>query len=918
MNNTLRAPMRKIRRWIMCLCFMWVTILHAQNRIEYFWNTDPGIGRGNILIGNSETFNAEIPTDTLPIGVNLLGIRALDGQYASPTLLRMVFNALPFGEDNTKLEYFWDEDPGIGRATPYPVALGGETTVLNMSLVTDEIPAGIHTLGLRLGYGSIWTPTVRNLVAVLPQNGKVDRIEYFWDKDPGIGQAIPYAVETDEETALVNMSILTDTLSGGMHLLGLRIGNGVSWSQTYTQLVGIAPNGGAVDAVEYFWDEDPGLGKATRYPLSDTGSEVSVSLSVMTDGLSRGVHMLGIRSHSVGWSTTLYKTVVVGAEGNPVEIVEYFWDEDPGYGNATPLKFQAGEPAIVDEEIPVPEDYGSHVLVIRARSGGIWSSALVQNVCVNASPDFTLAKDTVCCGEEIAIMNLTTGATDETVYEWDMNGDGEPDMVGGEDLTYTYDEAGEYMVTLSVKTVGECEATCAKPIVVLGTTAPSVSLSASSQEGCDGDTICFVAKALDAGFNPEFEWLINGETVAYGKSDTLQTNTLTDGAQVQVRVYSSNPCCQVEVAESAILTISVKPLPEVSMEPYFPVYTTESAFVLDGGFPAGGTYYVDGEEATYFDPQEHEPGVYLISYSYEAPSGCQSMVTQRLEVREPNEHSLLKGDVNKDEKVDTEDIPCAIDLIYGHVSPTWNKATADINEDDDLDVRDVVGIAGIILGDDRVEGTTDTQAAENGLAVNDVSVPIGTSAVDLTFELSDRDVVSGVQFDMLLPDGVDLESKTEGLTVDKKWNATNNVYTFLAYSENLESLGGRFDVRATLPVNLLKGAYDLLPENCIMSGPDMSSLEHQIQGGRLFVGTNSAVENLLDEGMSIQVGQRGLNVLHAENGTLMITDMLGRFILATEIDSDAQFVPLSELVTGVYVAEVRVEEKIVRLKFIWK
>ena len=98
----------------------------------------------------------------------------------------------------------------------------------------------------------------------------------------------------------------------------------------------------------------------------------------------------------------------------------------------------------------------------------------------------------------------------------------------------------------------------------------------------------------------------------------------------------------------------------------------------------------------------------------------------------------------------------------------------------------------------------------------------------------------------------------------------------------------------------------------------MSSLEHQIQGGRLFVGTNSAVENLLDEGISIQVGQRGLNVLHAENGTLMITDMLGRFILATEIDSDAQFVPLSELVTGVYVAEVRVEEKIVRLKFIWK
>ena len=846
MNNTLRAPMRKIRRWIMCLCFMWVTILHAQNRIEYFWNTDPGIGRGNILIGNSETFNAEIPTDTLPIGVNLLGIRALDGQYASPTLLRMVFNALPFGEDNTKLEYFWDEDPGIGSATPYPIALGNATTVLNMSLVTSDIPAGIHTLGLRLGYGNIWTPTVHNLVAVLPQNESVDRIEYFWDEDPGIGQAIPYAVETDTETALVNMSILTDTLSGGMHLLGMRIGNGVSWSQTYTHLVGIAPNGGAIEAVEYFWDEDP------------------------------------------------------------------------GYGKATPLNFQAGEFAIVNEEIPAPEDYGSHVLVIRAKSSGIWGSSLVQNICVNATPDFTLAKDTVCCGEEIAIVNLTTGATDETVYEWDMDGDGEPDMVGGEDLAYAYDEAGEYMVTLSVKTVGECEATCSKPIVVLGTSAPSVSLSASSQEGCDGDTICFVAKALGAGLNPEFEWLVNGEIVAYGESDMLQTNTLTDGSQVQVRVYSSNPCSEVDMAESAILTINVKPLPEVAIEPYFPVYTTESAFVLDGGYPSGGIYYVDGEEATYFDPQERGPGIYLITYCYEAPSGCRNMATQRMEVREANEHSLQKGDVNKDEKVDTLDIRCAIDLIYEHISPTWNKTTADINEDDDIDVRDVVGIAGIILGDDDVESSADTQYSENSLIIEDAFVPIGTSTVDLTFELNNKDVVSGVQFDMLLPEGVDLESCTEGLTVGKKLNATNNVYTFLAYSEDLESLSGQFAVKATLPINLLEGVYDLIPENCIMSGPDMSALNHQIKGGKFCVGINTGIEPAFDEGITIQVGRNGLNVLHAVNGTLAITDMLGRFLLATEIDSDVQFVPLSGLVAGAYVAEVRVGEKIVRLKFIWK
>ena len=125
-------------------------------------------------------------------------------------------------------------------------------------------------------------------------------------------------------------------------------------------------------------------------------------------------------------------------------------------------------------------------------------------------------------------------------------------------------------------------------------------------------------------------------------------------------------------------------------------------------------------------------------------------------------------------------------------------------------------------------------------------------------------------------------------------------------------------MKATLPINLLEGVYDLIPENCIMSGPDMSALNHQIKGGKFCVGINTGIEPAFDEGITIQVGRNGLNVLHAVNGTLAITDMLGRFLLATEIDSDVQFVPLSGLVAGAYVAEVRVGEKIVRLKFIWK
>lgn len=922
MNNALLAPKRKARRWIMCLGLLWMTIPgFAQNRIEYFWNTDPGIGKATALVGQDGIIEGEIPTDHLSIGTNLLGIRVLNGAYASSTWLKMIFNSLPLA-GNARLEYFWDNDPGCGKATFYPSSFDNDETVVDMSLLTDSLSIGMHMLGLRIGYGEVWSATYKHLVAVSPKNGSIDRLEYFWDSDPGCGKAVPHPVATDGEIAIVNLSLLTDTLSGGMHMLGIRSGNGVNWSQTYRQFIAIAPNGGVVDGIEYFWDDDPGLGKATHYPLTNKGSEVTASFSLLTDGLSRGVHVLGIRSYCGGWSPTLRKTVVVGADDNPVEAVEYFWDDDPGYGKATPLSFEGEQVAVVNEEIPVPETYGNHVLVIRAKSGGYWGTPLVQNICVNAMPDFSLPKDTVCCGEEFLIQNLTIGATEQTTYAWDMDGDGKSDITGGDNFTYTYDEAGEYMISLAVKTVGDCETTCTKSIVVLDTSVPSVVLEALSNKNCAGDTICFVAQSHAAGYQPQYEWLINGKIVKTGLSDTLLVDTLSDGAEVQVRVYSSNPCSQVDVAESAVIPIHIEELPEVSLGAFFPVYTTEKAFVLEGGVPSGGTYYVDGKEAVSFNPQEYGPGSYLITYRYTEPAGCTNEVVQRLEVRTPGEHSLLKGDVNKDETVDILDVLCTIDLIYGRIFPTWNNATADINEDGVIDVSDVVGIVGIILGkenDKTLETVSRSVMKENRLEWDDAFVSAGAEDVDLIFEVDGNEQVSGIQFDVVLPEGVELKSATEGLTVGRCINAEGNIFRLLAYSADLNSLNGKYTVKASLPVNLSEGIYHIQPEQSIMSGSDMHKIIHQINGGKLIVGHPTNIGGISKDGIILSVEQTGLNVRNACDCTLMVTDMSGRFVMATEIGSDNQSIILPNgLMSGTYVAEIHTGEQTVRLKFIWK
>lgn len=825
----------------MCLGCLLSGTLVAQNRVEYFWNTDPGVGKGTLVTVTGGTVSIDISTGQLPYGANLLGIRALNGQYASATMLRMVFKSSPLTED-ARAEYFWDEDPGLGQATALPISC-------------------------------------------------------------------------DSEETMVSFTLPTEGLSDGVHLLGLRVGNGMHWSQTRVHMIGIAPQGGQIDCIEYFWDEDPGLGQATRYPIQASGNEVTISFDILTEGLERGVHTLGIRSHCGGWSQTLRRMVVVGADDNPIEAVEYFWDEDPGYGQATPLAFTGGNVAMVNQEIDTPSDYGTHMLLIRAKAGGMWGTPYVQYLCINADPDFDLPKDTVCVGEQFIVTNLTTGATEATTYSWDMNNDGIADYTSGDNFIYSYTKAGNYIASLAVKTVGTCETTIYKSIVVLSTATPSVTLSASAKTTCDGDSIRFAATPANAGGHPEYEWLINGNVVATGTADTLWVDTLADYSTVQVRVISSNPCSAVDNALSSKLTIRVNPLPEVTLEPFFPVFTSESAFILEGGYPEGGIFAINGKSASLFNPQRNTVGTYQVTYSYTDGNGCTSEAVRSFVMREG---TLLTGDVNKDEVVDIMDILCAIDLIYGRTFPTWNLITADVSGDSKVDVADVVGISSIILGPSTLARVGVNNLSATGLLTAEDAYADGVTEVNLHFNIGGDAFASGVQFDVKLPEGVELQSATAGLTVAPQKNAEGNVYTLLAYSKELKRVSGKLTVKATLPVNLAGGAYDIVPTNTVMAAPDMHKIAHEIEPAKLYVGGATGLDEATQGDIRLKVEPQGIRVWNAAGGVLTLTDDGGRFVLATEIEDDNKLVALSTVTTGAYVAEIVKDGKIARFKLIWK
>ena len=77
--------------------------------------------------------------------------------------------------------------------------------------------------------------------------------------------------------------------------------------------------------------------------------------------------------------------------------------------------------------------------------------------------------------------------------------------------------------------------------------------------------------------------------------------------------------------------IVVNPVPDVTLQAFEDV-CDNTVITLEGGMPEGGTYYINGAEATEFDAQELGLGEHEITYVYENEFECVSEATQTIEV----------------------------------------------------------------------------------------------------------------------------------------------------------------------------------------------------------------------------------------------------------------------------------------------
>ncbi|MES2777423.1 MAG: hypothetical protein V4722_24805 [Bacteroidota bacterium] len=296
----------------------------------------------------------------------------------------------------TAAEYFVDTDPGIGLATSIPITVPAPTiTDKAFSISLTGVLEGVHAFFIRSrDANGKWSVTNRFVFYKPSANAgapatNIVKAEYFFNNDPGFGNAtnIPLAAGVDVPNIVFSAGI--DTLPVGVHQLFIRTRNADGrWSITNRQVL-YKPSGSAalpagnIVKAEYFFDNDPGFGSATNIPVTPGVDLVNVNFTAGIDTLPIGVHQLFIRSKNADgrWSVSnrqiLYKPGGgAGAPATNIVKAEYFFNNDPGFGNAVNIPVTPGVDvqnilftAAIDT-LPV----GVHQLFIRSRNAdGRWS-----------------------------------------------------------------------------------------------------------------------------------------------------------------------------------------------------------------------------------------------------------------------------------------------------------------------------------------------------------------------------------------------------------------------------------------------------------------------------------------------------------------------------------------------------------------
>jgi len=418
---------------------------------EYFFDTDPGFGlatAATLSAGQMVTFNITGNIASLTNGLHNLFVRTKDAlghwSLSVPQLFykeAVLNNPVP---NITSAEYFFDTDPGFGSATAATVTAGQPVT-FNFAGNISTLTNGLHNLFVRTrdanGKWSLSTAQLFYKEAVL--NNPIPNItsaEYFFDTDPGFGNALAAAV-TAGQNINFNFTGNITALANGLHYLYVRtrIING-KWSLSIPQLFYKEPviNNPIPNIVgaEYYVDNDPGFGSGTAFTVSPQGQTIIQNFNFPSMSLVRGLHRLYIRVRDANGKWSLTNTNLFYYETqlpvNPVAQfvkLEWFWNNDPGFGNANAVSIPAGNNGQITNfafNVSVPNSFSNTKQNLFVRVLDDWSLTTVKMVdFTNILLPVTLLEFTAKAQDDAVLTKwITTQEINSDHFEVEHSADG--------------------------------------------------------------------------------------------------------------------------------------------------------------------------------------------------------------------------------------------------------------------------------------------------------------------------------------------------------------------------------------------------------------------------------------------------------------------------------------------------------------
>ena len=521
---------------------------------EYFFDTDPGFGNGQSAGNLNSNGTAVLSPDisSLNHGLHTLYFRVKGAEWSqsySAQLLVLDPSNVPIS-----FEYFLDIDPGMGNAIPLTASsIANGAYSLNTNVDLSSVESGIHTMYIRVLNG-VYSQTYSKVFAVLDNTASQSlTAEYFYDIDPGYGNAT--SVNSDSN-GIFQFSPDISSLSSGIHTLYIRPLHG-TYGMVYSQDIFVTDASG-ISAVEYYLNNDPGYGNAAPVSFSAGNDAVVVNMNALLTSLSAGYHQIGIRTKSSNWSQTYVHNFYV-SENQNITAAEYFFNTDPGYGNGTALTVSAAQRVSLNISPDVSSlSPGYNRFYVRVQSGdGQWSIVHNDSICIAPTPSFSC--DTVCAGTNTSFTNLTSDADANTLYAWDVDGDGTTDYTSASSFQHSYTSAGIYTAQLIVAQPDGCADTLSQQVVVGANVSPSVQISATDTTLCAGNNVTFTASPTHGGSSPTYQWKVNGSNAGSGSAN-FSSSALQNGDVVTVEMTSSESCASPSTATATGISMVVNPL----------------------------------------------------------------------------------------------------------------------------------------------------------------------------------------------------------------------------------------------------------------------------------------------------------------------------------------------------------------------